>query len=58
MLIKKGALKNFTNHRGKAPLLKSPLHKTTSPQACSFIKKRPQYRHLPKKPAKPPRKPS
>ena len=43
MLIKKGALKNFTNHTGKAPMLKSPLNKTTSPQACIFIKKRLQY---------------
>ena len=57
MLIKKGALKNFTNHRGKTPMLKSPLYKTTSPQARSFIKKRPQHRHLPTKPTKPPRTP-
>ena len=54
---KKGALKDFTNHRGQTPILKSPLYKTTSPQSCSFIKKRPQHRHLPTKPAKPPRTP-
>ena len=44
MLIKKGALKNLTNHTGKTPMLKSPLHKTASPQARSFIKKRMQHR--------------
>ena len=43
MLIKKGALKNFTNYTGKTPMLESPLNKTASPQACSFIKKRLQH---------------
>ena len=44
MLIKIGALKNFTNHTGKIPTLESPLNKTASPQARSFIKKRLQHR--------------
>ena len=45
MLIKKDALEIFTNHKGKTPMLKSLLFKTTSPQARSFIKKRSQHRH-------------
>ena len=55
MLIKIGALKNFTNHTGKTPMLESPLNKTASPQACSFIKKRLQHRRPPAKLAIPPR---
>ena len=55
MLIKIGALKNFTNHTGKTPMLESPLNKTANPQARSFIKKRLQHRHPPAKLAIPPR---
>ena len=36
MLIKIDALKNFTNHTGKIPILKSPLNKTASPQVHSL----------------------
>ena len=56
MLIRKGALKSLTNHTGKTPMLKSPLNKTASPHARSFIKKRlrPATCDPPPPPAKPP----
>ena len=56
MLIKKDALKNFTNHTEKTPMLNSPFNKTASPQYRIFIKKILQHHLLPPLPPSPPPK--
>ena len=39
MLIKKGALKNSTNHTGEAPILKSPSTKQQALRSAALLKR-------------------
>ena len=39
MLIKKGALKNSTNHTGEAPILKSPSTKPQALRSAALLKR-------------------
>ena len=49
MFFKIGVLKNFPNHTGKTPALKSPFKKTTRSQARRLIKTRLQHKSPPAK---------